>query len=144
MAQGSVTVHVVFTDLVDSTRLIARHGADGADDLRRAHDQVVRQAITAHGGEIVKHTGDGLMAVFRSAIDSVAATRAAQRSLQVARRRTAAIPAVRIGIASGEAVNDDGDWFGPSVVEAARLCAEAAGSQILADPDTRPARRSPR
>ena len=31
----------------------------------------------------------------------------------------------------GDAVPEDGDWFGISVVEAARLCAAAAGDQVL-------------
>src|SRR5262249_2671277 len=38
---------------------------------------------------------------------------------------------VRIGLSVGEAVEDDGDYFGDPVVEAARLCAAASGAQIL-------------
>jgi len=39
---------------------------------------------------------------------------------------------VRIGVSAGEAVEEDGDYFGDPVVEAARLCAAANGGQILA------------
>ena len=39
---------------------------------------------------------------------------------------------VRIGISTGEATEEDGDYFGDPVVEAARLCAAADGGQILA------------
>ena len=39
---------------------------------------------------------------------------------------------MRVGIATGEATESDGDFFGDPVVEAARLCAAAEGGQILA------------
>ena len=39
--------------------------------------------------------------------------------------------AIRVGVASGEAELDDDDYFGLPVVEAARLCAKAAGGEIL-------------
>ena len=39
---------------------------------------------------------------------------------------------VRIGMSAGEAVEEDDDYFGDPVVEAARLCAAANGGQILA------------
>jgi len=38
---------------------------------------------------------------------------------------------VRVGVSAGEAVEEDGDFFGDPVVEAARLCAVAQGGQIL-------------
>ena len=44
---------------------------------------------------------------------------------------------IRIGISSGEADAADGDYFGVSVVEAARLCASADGDQILTSEITR-------
>ncbi|MDQ3469907.1 MAG: AAA family ATPase [Actinomycetota bacterium] len=39
---------------------------------------------------------------------------------------------IRIGVSIGDAVEDEGDWFGPAVVEAARLCDLAAPGEILA------------
>ena len=39
---------------------------------------------------------------------------------------------MRIGLATGDATEEDGDFFGDPVVEAARLCARADGGQILA------------
>ncbi len=38
---------------------------------------------------------------------------------------------MRVGVSAGDATFEDGDWFGTPVVEASRLCAEAAGGQIL-------------
>ena len=39
--------------------------------------------------------------------------------------------AVRIGVSVGDATQEEGDYFGPPVVEAARLCAQANGGQVL-------------
>src|ERR1700683_667894 len=39
---------------------------------------------------------------------------------------------MRVGIATGDATETDGDFFGDPVIEAARLCALAEGGQILA------------
>ena len=38
---------------------------------------------------------------------------------------------MRIGVSLGEATVEDGDYFGEPVVESARLCAHAAGGQIV-------------
>ena len=38
---------------------------------------------------------------------------------------------VRVGAAVGDASSEDDDWYGPPVVEAARLCASAGGGEIL-------------
>jgi class 3 adenylate cyclase len=67
---------VLFTDLVGSTALRQAVGDDAADELCRAHDRVLRDAISAHGGHEVKGTGDGLMVVFDSAVEAVAAAEA--------------------------------------------------------------------
>ena len=47
-------------------------------------------------------------------------------------RRAVEILSVRIGVSLGDVTIEDGDYFGMPVVEAARLCAAAEGSQILA------------
>ena len=38
---------------------------------------------------------------------------------------------IRIGVAAGDVVEDEGDYYGPAVVEAARLCPAATGGEIL-------------
>ena len=63
---------MLFTDLVGSTALRQAVGDDAADDLRRSHDRVLRDAVAAHGGHEVKGTGDGLMIVFDSAVEAAA------------------------------------------------------------------------
>ncbi len=60
LGQATV-VTILFTDLVASTETMERIGDDRAEDLRRAHFRLVRDAAAAHGGRTVKSLGDGLM-----------------------------------------------------------------------------------
>lgn len=48
-----------------------------------AHDEVLRQAIEAHGGFLFKHTGDGVCAAFASPRSAVDAAVAAQHKLEL-------------------------------------------------------------
>ena len=126
------TITVLFTDIVGSTTLLDRVGADRADQLRRSHFAALREAVSTHGGREVKTTGDGLMVVFTSAVAGIDAAVAMQQGLERLRRRGEEGTAVRIGIAAGEATSEGEDWYGPPVVEAARLCAAADGREVLA------------
>src|ERR1700704_2375990 len=71
-------VTILFTDLVASTETMERIGDDRAEELRRAHFRLVRDAAATHGGPPVKSLGDGLMIVFASAVEAVAAAAAIQ------------------------------------------------------------------
>jgi len=127
-------VSVLFTDLVGSTETIARLGTAAGEAWRKAHVELLREALAASGGREVQALGDGLFAAFESASDAVACAVAMQRRVARANaRRDATAPlAVRIGIAVGEATEDAEGLHGLVVVEAARLCAAAKGDQILA------------
>ena len=67
----SRTCTILFTDLVGSTELRSRLGDDAFDDRRRGHDRLIVDALARHDGELVKHEGDGVMAVFASAADAL-------------------------------------------------------------------------
>ena len=60
-------VAVLFTDMVGSTALASGLAPDAADEVRRGHFSILRQAIAEAGGTEVKNLGDGLMVVFASA-----------------------------------------------------------------------------
>jgi class 3 adenylate cyclase len=123
---------VMVTDLVGSTETRVRLGEDGAESLRRAHDQMLRAVVVDNDGVFVKSLGDGILAHFAGASDAVAAAIAIQ---QCADRHSTENPDepldVRIGIAAGDVTVEDDDVFGTPVVEAARLCAVATGGQIV-------------
>ncbi len=92
---------------------------------------LLREGASRHGGREVKNLGDGLMLVFPSASDAVAGAVAIQQLAEVF-NRTADVPLqIRAGGATGDADVADDDYFGVSVVEAARLCGRADGGQVL-------------
>ena len=66
------TVTFLFTDLEGSTRLWEAHPEEMRGALAR-HDAILREAVEANRGHVVKTTGDGLLAVFSVAGDAVAA-----------------------------------------------------------------------
>ena len=91
--------------------LDSRIGPVAADALRREHFQILRAAADATGGHEVKTMGDGLMIVFQGAASAVNCAVRMQQQLE--RRNRCQEPLhVRIGIALGDAVPEDGDWFG--------------------------------
>ncbi len=134
MADGGQqgTRSVLFTDLVGSTELRVRLGEEGADGLRRSHDTLLTDVVCANGGSVVKGLGDGIMAVFDSAVDAVSASIGIQQAVDVHSRREPELAFdVRVGVSIGDVSTEDDDVFGVPVVEASRLCAIANGGEIL-------------
>ncbi|MGO9875906.1 MAG: ATP-binding protein [Acidimicrobiia bacterium] len=129
---SSVTATFVFTDLVDSTATAARLGLEAGEELRQAHFRLLRGAVVASGGVEVKNLGDGLMVMFSSPSRALAGAVGMQQAIEHHNRSDGEPLGVRIGMSAGEAVEEDDDYFGDPVVEAARLCAAASGGQILA------------
>lgn len=126
------TITVVFTDLVGSTELLSRVGEAESERLRRELFTQCREAAAAHHGREVKNLGDGLMLAFPAPSAGLDAAVEIQQRLEARNRRASDPLALRIGVSSGEVEEEDGDYFGRPVVEAARLCATAHGGQILA------------
>ena len=120
---------ILFTDIVDSTRLTQELGDRAAMHLLRAHDSIVRSVLARHGGSEIKHTGDGIMAAFGSASQSVGAATEIQRTLHETDEQP--MLHLRIGIAAGEPVTEHDDLFGSAVQQAARLCACAQPDCIV-------------
>ena len=134
---GSVTpaeiVTLLFTDLVGSTELLSRIGDDAAEEARRAHFGLLREVVDAAGGHEVKNLGDGLMVVFRSALDALGCAVAIQQAARNHNQLGVGPPFhIRVGLHAGEPVRDGADYFGTPVVVARRLCDAARGGQILA------------
>ena len=127
------SIVVLFTDLVGSTALANRLDPETADELRQHHFSVLRQALSAHDGTEVKNLGDGLMVVFTSASAALSCATAMQQGVEADNRRQdpSVQVGIRVGVSAGEALHEEDDYFGDPVIEAARLCAQAEGGQIL-------------
>lgn len=119
-------VTILFTDMVSSTALTQQLGDDRAQGLVRQHNTAVRDALKAHAGREIKHTGDGIMASFASARGAVDCAVAIQRALAAGDSVR-----VRIGLNAGEPVAEEQDLYGTSVQLAARVCAEADAGEIM-------------
>ncbi len=132
MAAATRTVTVIFTDLVGSTALWPRLDTAATDAMRDEHFGLLTAEATAVGGTVVKNLGDGLMIVFDAPTAALSAAVGMQQAVERHNRGAEEPLSMRVGIATGEATESDGDFFGDPVVEAARLCALAEGSQILA------------
>ena len=120
----------LFTDVEGSTRLWEQN-PDAMRSALARHDVIMRSAIADSDGEVVKSTGDGLMAVFALPTSALSAGIAAQRGLLDERWPDGCAIRVRIGIHTGEAESRGGDFFGPAVNRTARIMAAGHGGQIV-------------
>lgn len=123
---------IVFTDMCGSVAQTQALGDDGHVRLLEVHDDIVRGQLSEHKGREIKHTGDGIMAAFNSAVSAVAFATSVQQ--RVFERNEAADYEfrLRIGMTAGEPVtNGSNDLFGTAVQVAARLCAAAEPGDIL-------------
>jgi class 3 adenylate cyclase len=123
---------ILFTDIVGSTDMTQNLGDDIAFAMLEVHDRIVRAAVVANNGREVKHTGDGIMAVFHSAASAVRCGMNVQQNICQHRNENPHVPLqVRVGMAAGEPIERHNDLFGSTVQLAARLCAHAEPEQIL-------------
>src|SRR5918995_3108926 len=124
----------MFTDVVDSTKLVEVLGEDKWRKLLTWHDKKLRELIEEAGGEVIKHTGDGYFAAFQSSAAAVEAAAGIQRALD---EHEPLAPDVRIGMHTGGAFHkEDADYAGQGVHMAARIGALAGGGEILVSKDS--------
>ncbi|MDQ3994906.1 MAG: adenylate/guanylate cyclase domain-containing protein [Actinomycetota bacterium] len=120
----------MFTDIVDSTKLVEVLGEDKWKKLLGWHDRTLRELISDKGGEVIKQTGDGYFAAFQNPGAALEAAVGIQRALDA---HEPLAPDVRIGLHTGGAFHRaDDDYSGQGVHVAARIGALAAGGEILA------------
>ena len=123
---------MLFTDVEGSTDFRTRRGDDAAHRrLQALHDLVTRE-IEHHGGRVIKALGDGVLAVFRSPRSAVKSSASIQREVAAHNRsHPEDTLRVRIGINTGEVLQENDDVFGEAVNAAARISALAQGGQTL-------------
>jgi class 3 adenylate cyclase len=124
----------MFTDIVDSTRLVEVLGEAKWAKLLGWHDRTLRELIEGAGGEVIKHTGDGYFAAFQTPTAALEAAASVQRALD---EHEPLAPDVRIGVHTGGAFHKhDDDYAGEGVHMAARIGALAQGGEILVSRDS--------
>src|SRR5215207_3650245 len=119
---ASGTLTFLFTDLEGSTRRWERFPQAMNVALER-HDAILGAAVAGSNGQVVKTTGDGIMAVFASPADAVRACVTAQRGLAAQPWEETGALRVRMALHAGEAATRTGDYFGPAVNRTARIMA---------------------
>ncbi len=119
---------LLFTDLSASTSTTQRLGDAAAHDLVRAHNEIVRAALAAHGGHEIKHTGDGIMAWFLAVSNGLDCSQAIQGAVDGLGNPDLGI---KIGLNAGEPIAEEDDLYGTAVQIAARVTDQAAAGEIL-------------
>ncbi len=141
LPSGMVTF--LLTDIVGSTRLWEQHPNAMTVALDR-HEALLRDAITAHGGQVFKTVGDAMYAAFTNPTDALAAALHGQRALQAEdweayvgkdSRTNDEHPrftiAVRMALHTSPVQQRDGDYFGQAISRVARILSAGHGGQIL-------------
>ncbi len=115
---------ILVADIVGFSRLTGADEEATLARLRALRAELFNPAVAAHGGRVVKRTGDGAIVEFRSVVEAVRCALDVTKGLA---ERNEALPAdqrieVRTGIHLGDVVEEaDGDLMGDGVNIAARL-----------------------
>lgn len=117
---------VLYSDIVDSTGRAEALGDRHWQELLDVHDDLAASIVSAHGGRLIKYTGDGFMATFDRP------GRAIQAAAEFHRRVAAVGIDVRIGLHTGEVERRGDDIGGLAVHLASRVMSRAGPGEILA------------
>jgi class 3 adenylate cyclase len=117
---------VLFTDIVDSTRHAVALGDCGWRRVLDHHDGIAQSAVDACGGQLVKGTGDGMLATFDSPAHGLDCAKTVRDALAHAGI------AIRAGVHTGEVELRHNDVAGVGVNIAARVAALAGAGELLA------------
>ncbi len=134
---GTETVVLARTDHVDAIDLYFRLGESRARELRRELLDICRRHISEWGGHEVIRESDGLLVAFPTARAAVSSLTAMHQRLELRNRGGADHLVLRSAISAGDVEREGARYVGSPVDEAAHLCAQASGGQILASEKVR-------
>ena len=117
---------IAFVDLSGFTDSTERGGDEVASRLAAGLQDVAHACVRKHGGRVVKLLGDGVMFRFDRAVDAVAATIAMLEDV-----RAAGLPPAHAGVDAGPLIERDGDLYGRTVNQAARIAGHARPDEVL-------------
>ena len=120
-----VLATILFTDLVDSTRLASDLGDRRWHERLDAHDRQIRAALSRSRGKEIKTTGDGFLATFDGPARAIECAREIRRSVLSVGLE------VRIGVHAGEIEIRGDDISGIAAHIASRIQGLAAPGEIL-------------
>jgi adenylate cyclase len=114
---------ILAADVVGYSRLMGANEVATLERLQADQAEVIEPSITAHGGRIVKLTGDGLLAEFPSVVGAVESAVEIQRAMP---ERNRDLPddrriQLRVGVNLGDVLVRDDDIFGDGVNVASRI-----------------------
>jgi class 3 adenylate cyclase len=115
----------LFTDIVGSTERAAGVGDARWRELLEQHHSAVKRQIDRFRGKVIKTMGDGVLATFDGPARGVVCAQ------EVLREAAASGLELRAGLHTGEIEIQRDDVAGLAVHIAARICAQAAGGQVL-------------
>ena len=132
VGQTEGTVTIMFTDVEGSTRLLSTRGFTESHEIMRAYETIIDEKVSDHAGRRIKGLGDGFMISFGSVRHGVECALDIQRSItEYSKQNPERKVRVRIGLNTGEVVEEAGDIFGAAVNVAARVAGKARGGEIL-------------
>ena len=117
---------VLFSDIVGSTEQVSARGDAQWRRQLDAHDKLSDWLVDKYGGRRVKHTGDGMFALFDGP------TRAARCALEMVPALAARGTNIRVGVHTGECERRGDEWSGVAVHVGARIGAMAGTGEVLA------------
>jgi class 3 adenylate cyclase len=132
VGQTEGTVTIMFTDVEESTRLLSTRGFTTSHEIMKAYETIIDDKVAQHAGRRIKGLGDGYMISFGSARHGVECAIDIQRSIaEYSKQNPERKLRIRIGLNTGEVVEEAGDIFGAAVNVAARVAGKAKGGEVL-------------
>jgi adenylate cyclase len=140
LAAADGRIVLLFSDIEGYSAMTDRLGDVRSQNVLRAHNELLRHELSAWKGTEVKSHGDGFMLAFPGAVEAIECAIAIQCAIDgydfgpdVGDVR------VRIGLHTGRTIREGDDFFGRTVIVAARVADAATGGQILATEEVRAA-----
>jgi class 3 adenylate cyclase len=125
------TVTILFCDMVDYAGMTERLGDQASHRILHEHHRIVRDAVALNGGREIKVQGDGFMVAFGGVAPAMRCAIDTQRACRDHVSDDGEKIAVHIGIHTGDAVVEDDDYLGHTVIVASRLADAASPGEIL-------------